>query len=181
MPHGSCQSGLRRVLYFGTVNGAMIRRLSREDWPEWRRMRAALWPDCLPEMHELEMTEQSAASDGAVFVHQRPDSSLGGFIELSIRDRVDGSFSPRVGYIEGWYVDPDLRGSGIGRQLVECAAEMGPAAWAERIGQRRGDCQRGKYPRASGTGLPRDVPAGPLPEAGPDLMGFPGRKSFLGG
>ena len=129
MPHGSCRSGLRRVLYFGTVTGAMIRRLSREDWPEWRRMRAALWPDCRPEMHELEMAEQSAASDATVFVHQRPDGLLGGFIELSIRDRVDGSLSPQVGYIEGWYVHPDLRGRGIGRQLIERAAE-----WARQCG-----------------------------------------------
>src|SRR5262245_64551226 len=97
------------MLCFDTVSHAMIRKLSREDRPEWRRMRAALWPDCPPQMHELEMTEQSAGSDAGVFVYQRPDRSLGGFIELSIRDRVDGSLSPHVGYIEGWYVDPDLR------------------------------------------------------------------------
>ena len=92
-------------------------------------MRTALWPDCPPQMHDLEMTEQSADSDAAVFVFQRPDNSLGGFIELSIRDRVDGSLSPQVGYIDGWYVDPDLRGRGIGRQLVERAG-----AWARERG-----------------------------------------------
>lgn len=101
-----------------------VRLVSREDDAEWLRMRVALWPDCSAEMHGCEMTE--ALSDPArhtVFVYQRDDSSrrLGGFVEVSIRDRVDGSLSARVGYVEGWYVDPDLRGLGIGRALLEAA------------------------------------------------------------
>lgn len=111
------------------ANLKMIRRVSRDDGPEWLRMRQALWPDCAPEMHQLEMAEQSEGASAAVFVHQRPDGRLGGFIELSIRDRVDGSLSPQVGYIEGWYVDPDLRGQGLGRQLVEQAE-----AWTRERG-----------------------------------------------
>lgn len=87
-------------------------------------MRAALWPDCSAEMHRCEMTEIST-SGAAVFVVTRSGGGLGGFIELSIRDRVDGSLSPRVAYVEGWYVDPDLRGQGIGRALIAQAE-----AWA---------------------------------------------------
>jgi aminoglycoside 6'-N-acetyltransferase I len=34
-----------------------------------------------------------------------------------------------VGYIEGWYVDPDLRQTGWGRALVEAAE-----AWARSCG-----------------------------------------------
>jgi aminoglycoside 6'-N-acetyltransferase I len=37
--------------------------------------------------------------------------------------------SPRVGYVEGWYVDPDLRGKGVGRTLVS-RAEI----WAREMG-----------------------------------------------
>ena len=90
-------------------------------------MRTALWPDCPPEMHEFEMREQMTAPY-AVFVYAR-DAGLGAFIELSVRDRVDGSQSPRVGYVEGWYVDPDLRGHGIGRQLIREAE-----AWSRGLG-----------------------------------------------
>jgi aminoglycoside 6'-N-acetyltransferase I len=87
------------------------------DAAEWLRMRKALWPDCPEEMHRLEIAEQSGEY-AAVFVYRRENGKLGGFIELSIRDRVDGAMSQQVAYIEGWYVDEDLRGRGVGRQLI---------------------------------------------------------------
>ena len=37
--------------------------------------------------------------------------------------------SPRVGYVEGWYVDADLRGKGIGRALMARSE-----AWAKKMG-----------------------------------------------
>jgi aminoglycoside 6'-N-acetyltransferase I len=75
-------------------------------------------------MHSFEIEQQLKQADGgAVFVFEREDGRLGAFIELSIRDRVDGSFSERVGYVEGWYVDDDLRGRGVGRQLMARAEE----------------------------------------------------------
>jgi aminoglycoside 6'-N-acetyltransferase I len=87
-------------------------------------MRRSLWPDCSDEMHALEIERQIQQGDGgAVFVYEREKGGLGAFIELSIRERVDGSFSERVGYVEGWYVDPDLRGGGVGRQLMTRAEE----------------------------------------------------------
>lgn len=106
----------------------MVRKATPADSPEWRRMRAALWPECPSEMHDLEMREQTADPEVAVFVYSRSEG-LGGFIELSVRDRVDGSASPRVGYVEGWYVDPDLRGQGIGRLLIREAE-----AWTRSLG-----------------------------------------------
>ena len=102
-----------------------VRPFQQNDRPEILRMRRALWPDCGDDMHEFEMLQGELAKPDAyaVFVFARENGSLGGFIEMSIRDRVDGSFSERVGYIEGWYVDPDLRGKGIGRQLVEAGEQ----------------------------------------------------------
>lgn len=107
----------------------MIRSVSREDWLEWLRLRKTLWPECPPEMHEQEMAVLSKGGESEVFVYQRKEGGLGGFIELSVRDRVDGTFSARVGYIEGWYVDPDLRGQGIGRSLLQKAE-----AWTREHG-----------------------------------------------
>lgn len=107
----------------------VIRAATKMDFAEWRRMRAALWPDCPDEMHDLEMAEQIHSNEFAVFIYQRGSGSLGGFVELSVRKRVDGTVSPQVGYVEGWYVDPDLRGKGIGRRLIAEAEE-----WAKQMG-----------------------------------------------
>src|SRR6266404_4228445 len=87
----------------------------------------ALWPDCSPERHLLEI-EQLTASEGGglVLVAVRERGGLCGFAELSIRhDHVDGASSTPVAYLEGWYVDPDVRGAGIGRRLLEASE-----AWA---------------------------------------------------
>ena len=50
---------------------------------------------------------------------------MGGFLEASFRHYADGCHTHPVGYIEGWYVDPDLQRHGIGGRLVQVAE-----AWA---------------------------------------------------
>src|SRR5688500_8607057 len=100
----------------------MICALEHTDRPEWLRMRKLLWPDCPDDMHAIEVAQHDAkAADSAVFVFRRPSNSLGGFVEVSFCARVDGSTSERVGYVEGWFVDEDLRGRGIGKQLIAAA------------------------------------------------------------
>ncbi len=98
------------------------------DRPELVRMRVALWPDCSAAMHRYEMRAFAKRSRvRGILVLDRGDGRLGGFIELSVRPRVDGSMSARVGYVEGWWVDPDLRGDGWGRHMIR-AAETWTAA-----------------------------------------------------
>ena len=106
----------------------LIRPLETGDQSEWLRLRRTLWPDCSAEMHAREM-EEYANHPGtrALFVIAREDGRLGGFVEVSVRDRVDGAMSARVAYLEGWFVEPDLRGKGMGRKLVD-AAERWAAA-----------------------------------------------------
>jgi len=52
-----------------------------------------------------------------------------GFAELSIRNCAEGCETDRIGYLEGWFVEPDVRRQGVGRALVEAAE-----AWARRQG-----------------------------------------------
>ena len=85
-------------------------------------MRIALWPECPPERHALEISmATNAADDAGVLVLDRGNGKLGGFVELTVQRGVDGAHSEEVGFLEGWYVDEDLRGQGLGRSLIEAA------------------------------------------------------------
>ena len=109
-----------------------VRLLREGDSGEWLRLRRALWPDCAPGEHEREMAAIRGDLDHQpVFVAERGDGRLGGFVEVALHATAEGCRTGPVGYLEGWYVDPDLRRQGIGRRLV-AAAE----AWARRMGCR---------------------------------------------
>ena len=110
------------------AKGPHLRPRRPRDRGEWLRLRRALWPACSAAMHRLEMREQSARSrNRGVFVLDDGMGRLAGFVELCVRGRVDGSLSPRVGYVQGWYVEPALRGAGWGRRFI-AAAEAWTAA-----------------------------------------------------
>lgn len=117
------KSAFHAVIFYHLAYGSpMVTPATPNDADEILRMRRILWPDCSEEMHRLEIAEQSGEF-ATVLVYRRANGKLGGFIELSVRNRVDGSLSPQVGYIEGWFVDEDLQGGGIGRQLVASAEQ----------------------------------------------------------
>ena len=92
-------------------------------------MSEALLPDEPPEEYEEEMRALLLRDDAAVFVTERPDGSVCGFVEVGSRLYADGCRTSPVGYIEAWYVDPDVRRAGYGRALLEAAD-----AWARRRG-----------------------------------------------
>ncbi len=112
----------------------MIRLVTSQDRSEWLRMREALWPSDAADRgdeHEREIAAFFANENPmlATFVAVRPDGSLGGFLEAGTRPYADGCDSSPVGYIEGWYVDPDLRRTGVGGDLVRAAE-----TWAKSLG-----------------------------------------------
>jgi aminoglycoside 6'-N-acetyltransferase I len=86
-------------------------------------MRLALWPEYSAEEHCAEMETELADPDWAVFVLARQQSGLGGFVEAGIRKYAEGCGTSPVGYIEGWYVDPDVRRKGLGKDLVKAAED----------------------------------------------------------
>lgn len=55
-----------------------------------------------------------------VFVSERAGKGLSGFLELSVRNYAEGCVGATP-YVESWYVDPDVRGTGVGRLLIEAA------------------------------------------------------------
>ncbi len=121
----------------------LIRQNTPADQSEWLRMRHLLWPDVeTPELLR-EMEHIVADPMSPVFVLERPDGSLGGFIEASTRKYADGCETGPVGYIEGWFIDEDLRGLGFGKALVSTAED-----WAR---------SQGLVEMASDTWLDNDV------------------------
>src|SRR5262249_11932098 len=115
------------------TGGAMvIRNANAGDRLEWLRMRRLLWPDC-PDHEQLrEIDEILQSGSEHVFFAERPEGGLCGFLEAAIRPWVDSCDSRPVGYIEGWYVDEDVRRQGVGRALVQSAE-----TWARSKGCRQ--------------------------------------------
>jgi aminoglycoside 6'-N-acetyltransferase I len=110
----------------------IIRRIGQSDFDEWNRMRSALWPHHSTEECQREMQQLFAATDRAViFVCEFPDGRLHGFIEAGLRDVAQDCMTSPVGYIEGWFVDPEVRRAGVGWALVEAAEN-----WARAKGCR---------------------------------------------
>lgn len=107
----------------------LIRRAAAPDLDDWLRMRQLLWPYSDPA--ELRAEAESMLNEPLepVFVAVRPDGSLAGFLEAGLRKYAEGCDTSPVGYIEGWYVDEDLRRQGVGARLVRIAEE-----WAREQG-----------------------------------------------
>jgi aminoglycoside 6'-N-acetyltransferase I len=58
---------------------------------------------------------------------------LVGFLELDFRKYAPGCRSSPVAFIEGWYVEPESQGQGIGRALIEAAEAHARAAGHHEI------------------------------------------------
>jgi len=118
----------------------LIRRAAAPDLDDWLRLRQLLWPYSDPGQLRAEMERMLGNPLEPAFVAVRPDSSLGGFLEAGLRKYADGCSTSPVGYIEGWYVDEDLRRQGVGARLVRAAeewsreqgcTEMGSDTWLD--------------------------------------------------
>lgn len=113
-----------------------LKPATRADRAAWLRLREALWPTPPGE------TSDHPAEVDAFFAGDRRVASLVllayesaaspapiGFAEVSIRSQVEGCVTDRVAYLEGWYVVPEQRRSGVGRALVRAVE-----AWARAQG-----------------------------------------------
>lgn len=95
----------------------------------WGRMRHELWPEATPEEHHHELADFLATATRdpmAAFIAENEDGTPLGFVELTIRSHAEGCAPGNIAYLEGWFVDPAFRGTGVGRALL-AACE----AWAK--------------------------------------------------
>jgi aminoglycoside 6'-N-acetyltransferase I len=104
--------------------------LRPDEHEPWLRLRGCLWPqDTKEELAEGGRILLEDPRRNAVFVARRSDGGLVGFVEASLRDWAEGCSTRPVGFVEGWYVEPEHRRRGIGRRLVDAAEE-----WARSRG-----------------------------------------------
>jgi GNAT superfamily N-acetyltransferase len=106
-----------------------VRRYQPADWDELLRLTQLLFPGDSSEAEAAGLRSSLARADGAVFVLDRGDGRLAGYVEAGERSIVDGCVTSPVGYIEAWYVDADVRRTGHGRRLLEAAEQ-----WARERG-----------------------------------------------
>ena len=104
-----------------------IRPLDKPDVEAWIGMRHRLWSD--HERHELvgETVDWVHGKLG-VFVAEAGDG-LVGFAEATMHEQAEGCITSPVGYLEGWWVAPEHRRSGVGTALLKASEQ-----WARDLG-----------------------------------------------
>ncbi len=80
---------------------------------EWIAVRTRLWDDSR-DMHVAEIQEILDSEFATAYLLLDEAQSTVGFIEGAVYQRKGQGY----GYIEGWYVAPEYRGQGYGRQLL---------------------------------------------------------------
>jgi aminoglycoside 6'-N-acetyltransferase I len=106
-----------------------IRQLEAGDRSEHVRMRAALWPDEDVEDLAREFDRMVTDAEQVVFVAERPGPGLCGMVEAGIRPFANGVDEQPCAFVEGWWVDADVRRTGVGRALIAAVED-----WARQRG-----------------------------------------------
>src|SRR2546422_4046565 len=101
-----------------------VRPAQPRDAAAWLQLRRALWPEGSEAEHREDI-DRFFAGDAreplAVLLAEDGAGCPVGLAELSIRAYAEGCGSNRVAYLEGWFVVPKARRSGVGRALIVAA------------------------------------------------------------
>jgi aminoglycoside 6'-N-acetyltransferase I len=123
-----------------------VRPARSSDREPLSRLFHALWPENPAEHYADELAPTLAGTPvsslpSIIFVAESADTTLVGFLEVSLRSHADGcDVRHPVGYVEGWYLIETHRGRGIGKQLLHAAedwartqgcTEMASDAWID--------------------------------------------------
>jgi aminoglycoside 6'-N-acetyltransferase I len=95
-----------------------VRPADAADRTDHARMRAALWPDADPTELAAELDGLLADPDQVAFVAEREDGRVCGFAEARVRPFANGVDESPCAFLEGWWVDEDIRRAGVGSALL---------------------------------------------------------------
>lgn len=108
----------------------IVRPLREGDLEGWLILRTHLWDQVSEDEHKAEMMDIFEHTDSQfVAIAELEDGKTIGFLEASIRPFVEDCHTDHVGYLEGWFVEPEYRMMGIGGYLVKAAEN-----WARKKG-----------------------------------------------
>jgi aminoglycoside 6'-N-acetyltransferase I len=100
------------------------------DAGEWARLRQALWPHGALDKHRGDIADALAHPHRTPAFIARSGGVAAGFAEASLRtDYVNGCKTSPVAFLEGIYVAPEHRRSGIAAKLVRAVED-----WAVQAG-----------------------------------------------
>ncbi len=94
-----------------------IRPLTEADRETWTDMRASLWPDHDREELAAEITTQFMQGKERAWIAETGGHPVA-FIEIGLRDYVDGATASPVPHVEGIWVAPGHRRHGIAASLI---------------------------------------------------------------
>ena len=98
----------------------MIVKVAEHNEQAWAALCVKLWPHHTAQEMLAERREGNLPHE---FLYSKEERAIA-FLSLSLRqDYVEGTHSSPVGYIEGIYVEPEYRGVGIARELVQFARQ----------------------------------------------------------
>ena len=107
-----------------------VRAAASPDAWAWFDLRDRLWPDSSHDHAvEIEVFFEAPPASKACLVAELPGHGIVAFAEVGLRNYAEGCLSSPVGYLEGIFVLPEHRESGVGRELVAAGEE-----WARALG-----------------------------------------------
>jgi aminoglycoside 6'-N-acetyltransferase I len=116
------------------MDAPRIRRLTPEDRLEHVRMGVALWPEADPNELADEFDGLLEHADQVVFVAERHAGGLCGMVEAGIRAFANPVDEQPCAFVEGWWVDADVRRTGVGRALIAAVEDWARARGFHELG-----------------------------------------------
>lgn len=105
------------------------------DRSDYVRMRCALWPEASAAEHDAEVAALIAGRpDRATFVALLPEGSPCGFAEVALRPWAEGVATQPAAFLEGLYVDEEVRRQGVARRLVDACDEWAASRGSSGLG-----------------------------------------------
>ncbi len=102
-----------------------IEKIAKNNINELTKLMLTLWPKCNFE-EELDNCKRILSTEKETCFLMKNQEKYIAFVQLSIRSEyVDGATTSPILYIEGLYVQPEFRRSGIGKKLITAGEAWG--------------------------------------------------------